>query len=253
MEERCETHKDDRYFGSKAVSWKSPVQETSDVEKRRKFISMRTILCISFAIGSVLLFIGLIALDEMWPKAWISSWGLINIVGFPTILPIKIVGALSDIFIWPDSIPDVAVVLFFVPTLCFWGAVGWAIGYAVEKKTVGNWMSSRAGRFVWYGVSLIFAALLILVGWESSRRAFSTKWHIPHWGINTPLLALSCIIPLSWSIIGLKLRPRPWRVIVILGVLACVIMVGLFTFDYCNALVECGTWYQRGLPAKWEY
>jgi hypothetical protein len=115
-----------------------------------------------------------------------------------------------------------------------------------------NRAGSRRGRAGWYVVALVVGGLLLTVCMESARRAFSSRYS-NHWGLDTFVLACLCVFPLLWSLIGLRLRPRPWPAIIILSVLACVTMVGLFIFDHHNVLVYYEAWLERGMPERWTH
>ena len=109
---------------------------------------------------------------------------------------------------------------------------------------------SHMYRSLWYLVTFVFAVTVLIVLTESSRRAFSNGYS-NHWGFDTLLLACLCIVPILWALVGLVLHPRPWRAVIILGVIACVTMICLFLFQHYNVLVNYDTWLERGMPVKW--
>jgi len=107
-------------------------------------------------------------------------------------------------------------------------------------------------RYLWYSVAFLFGAGLLAVCVVSSRRAFSNQYS-NHWGFDTFLLGCSCVVPVVWALAGLGLRPRAWRALIILGVLAGVTMIGLFIFHHYNVLVNYDTWLERGMPERWTH
>jgi hypothetical protein len=117
-------------------------------------------------------------------------------------------------------------------------------------KGLTNWAANHVPRLVYYIICVVFVVFLLALCFETSRRGFSRRYS-NHWGLDTFLLACICIVPILWSLIGLGLHPRPWRAIIILGILACVTMAGLLIFDQYNVLVKYDTWLDRGMPQKW--
>jgi len=105
-----------------------------------KGTSRRAVFCLLFGIGSGVLVVGLwlLSLDGMWAGGRWFVRAVLYIVGFPSLLALLAVHALFEGLGAPDAMSDGAAVgfavLLVIPTMCFWGGVGWLVGHLIEKR-----------------------------------------------------------------------------------------------------------------------
>ena len=106
---------------------------TGDIQHNMKGSPLRRKCALYSTLASLCLLFAGVVLVETYDDAI-----LLEVVGFPSMLLLLALSSFSDVWFWPDSLPDAAwfvvIVLSFIPSVCFWAGVGWTVGYVIDKR-----------------------------------------------------------------------------------------------------------------------
>ena len=106
----------------------------SHIPSKIEGVSLRWKCAICFALVSLCLLVTGVLLIATYDV----GQALLTIVGFPSMLLLLAIRCFLDIFSQPDAMADADWVIFGVmlsiPSVCFWGGMGWVVGCFIDKR-----------------------------------------------------------------------------------------------------------------------